>query len=306
MGFQPTLEPEAQGLLSEMQSVQDVRDQMASMRNEQFQAKNLALGLAGMEGSIPIASYINPSYRKVAPELVSAARESRSKIWQALKNDFKNRVAEGTNSFEQRLQSTFFGKRMPKNLAKEYNENVKEVTALPDELIARVKHAQIQPAGKDRVVGWWDEYSKRVGLGLNKSLGTVSHELGGHNGTAYANEIVKKIQTKDTDTIKWFNTLSRDEKTSLVNMSNLESFDRPVFNMMGGSRGKQMADSAEQYYQKNKRVWPSEVAAYQIEKDIPGLASELKQRLSLAEWLRASSKGAAKGIESKQRYFPTE
>ena len=47
MGFQPTLEPEAQGLLSEMQAVSDVRDQMASMRNEQFQAKNLALQVPG-------------------------------------------------------------------------------------------------------------------------------------------------------------------------------------------------------------------------------------------------------------------
>jgi hypothetical protein len=47
MGFQPTLEPEAQGLLSEMQAVQNVRDQMASMRNEQFQAKNLALQIPG-------------------------------------------------------------------------------------------------------------------------------------------------------------------------------------------------------------------------------------------------------------------
>jgi hypothetical protein len=47
MGFQPTLEPEAQGLLSEMQAVSDVRDQMASMRNEQFKASNLALQVPG-------------------------------------------------------------------------------------------------------------------------------------------------------------------------------------------------------------------------------------------------------------------
>jgi hypothetical protein len=49
MGFQPTLEPEEQGLLSEMQAVSDVRDQLASMRDEQFQAKNLALQVPGGE-----------------------------------------------------------------------------------------------------------------------------------------------------------------------------------------------------------------------------------------------------------------
>jgi hypothetical protein len=301
MGFQPTLEPEAQGLLSEMQAVSDVRDQMASMRNEQFQASNLALDFAGMGSPGLMSNVIMPAaQRAITPERIqNSARESRKLVYAELKSrfpkgveglgtDLKNSIKNGWNFITGSESQNVLNKR---EHLQQYKEAVKEITSVPDFLMGRLKRV----TNVSDAAGNFGDAT--MGLANNFGQGVISHEIAGHNATETISNLVARGQ-RQPGILENLRKLPDKSQEVLKSQFIMEQMDKQHI---------RFNKSEPTFYKKNYKQWPSEIYSNGIETKMKDWVNINNARPTYRQYLdEIASEPAQQAITKMKKKFPAE
>lgn len=242
--------------------------------------------------------------RSLNPATLQAARDARAKIYSVWKNDMLNKRTAATNPLLDRMLAGIQpGKRSMKNMVKEYHDQVKNLTSIPDSIVSSVKSAGL--LGKKEALensGSWDPALKQVKAALNRDKSATTHELAGHAATQWAKDLFTKIAQNETKA-KSFAQLPAPMRQTLMKLKMLEDFDDPILKSMDLGKSP-AAIRARKFYDDNYHIWPSERFSFNVESAVPQKAQELGRRLTSQEYLSVVDDAANKGLAAMRRHFP--
>lgn len=232
----------------------------------------------------------------------------------AMKNNINSAFAAATRrDIYKKLKEVVSPNKNDPWSVKKYANLIRETTALPDALLARVTKVEdaIGPQGL-KAAGEWNEPAKKLGLGSGAFEGVIEHELGGHNVTGLSSELIDKFK-KDPAVKKAVSKMNPEQKDAFIKTAALQYFDNEKY------IGPQMAgnvDKSTKFYIENYGKWPSETFARGIsgfetreawKKSIPSVVDEARKlghRLSYGEYLRFANPQANRAAEGLKQNWP--
>lgn len=253
-----------------------------------------------------VMSVVNPPGLKGAlgNNTLTAAREGRRAIYQALKQDFNDKRTGVSNPLGDRIVAALLpGKRSTSSMAKEYKEHVKDITSVPDSIMSRIRSGRLLDKKlQKKFSADYNEHTRSVGIHMNRDPLSVSHEVGGHSALAYGYETINQALSSPE---KWkaFTTLPPERQSTLFKLKILEDFDRPYFKSALNPMQEEQAAQAYNFYLDNYKRWPSEIFSKAMEKKIAEKVKETKHRLSMSEYLEVADDASNVALDTMKFHF---